>query len=122
MFMIDRGYRKYGEDGAALVKTYCVAHCDNQNAQFVRYLAERSKYERKNLFKVHPGTFKKDGGEVSQVEADQMNTSIPSDYFSMAYFNRQTKSQMMTYFIGCTFGGLLVCAGGLINQRMYNQI
>ena len=88
MYLIDKGYRKYGDEGVELIKHYCVQHIDNNNTQFLRYLAERSDKERKNLFKVQPTTLKQDGSEVTQLEADHLNTTIPSDYFSIAYFSR----------------------------------
>ena len=56
--MIEAGYRKYGEGGVSMVKSYCVSHIDNDNTQFLRYLYERSDRERKNLFKVQLNSLK----------------------------------------------------------------
>ena len=81
----------------------------------MRYLAKRGNTERKNLFKVTPNTMKKDETLITQVEADQLNTTIPSDYFDLTYFNRMTKAQMLMYFGGCTLGAMTIMVGAKVH-------
>ena len=39
--VLESGYRKYGEDGVAMVKRYVLTSKDDVNTQFFRYLYQR---------------------------------------------------------------------------------
>ena len=98
--VLESGFRKYGEDGVAMVKRYVLTSQDDVNTQFFRYLYQRGIQEGKNYFKYTPGLPKQDGKILTQDEADEENAKLASDYLSPGHFHRLTQKVLLYYLLG----------------------
>ena len=100
-YLVEQGYRKYGEDGVNLVRRYCVSHIDNENTQFIQYLYQQSQILGQNLFEMHPG--------------------IDKDYCSDAYYSRITKEQLFSFLGGVCTGTAVVFGLAFYCQKKTGQ-
>ena len=119
--LVDAGYRKYGDDGANLVKRYWVNHIDNEYTQFMQYLYQSSVTRGASQFAVRAGLKKADGNLVTQVEADQAKVTIPEDYLSEAFMKRQTRSLLLSFVVGATLGTTVLIGGAHYLKQVYKH-
>ena len=80
----------------------------------MRYLRVKSDTEKKNYFEIDADLHKNpDGSTMTQIEIDQLNSVIPKDYLTEAFYTRQTKQLMMGFFGGLILGTTILAGVGI---------